>query len=202
MSFPTTPVLDSFDRADEGPPPSANWTNSGFGPNTLQVVSNLVRGVGGGGDAFWNVQKFGPDCEAFITTLSTAVNWNVWVRRPDPLVGPPHSGYRLRSSPTGYTFLRLDAGVTTQLGAAMVNAVAGDTFGLSAVGDQLTATMIRSGVGSQLGVRTDSTYMSAGWIGMYVNGAGADADDFGGGTIPRRFTNTLGIRSPVRYDVR
>jgi hypothetical protein len=38
MAFPTTPILDTFQRANTGPPPSASWTTSkGTG---LKIVSN------------------------------------------------------------------------------------------------------------------------------------------------------------------
>lgn len=38
--FPTTPILDNFNRANEGPPPSASWANSlNYG---LKVVSNQM----------------------------------------------------------------------------------------------------------------------------------------------------------------
>ena len=41
MAFPTTGLLDDFNRADEGPPPSASWSISYGGPHgELKVSSN------------------------------------------------------------------------------------------------------------------------------------------------------------------
>ena len=37
MAFPTTGILDDFNRGNEGPPPSANWTTLVQGH---KVVSN------------------------------------------------------------------------------------------------------------------------------------------------------------------
>jgi hypothetical protein len=71
MTFPTTPILDDFNRANEGPPPSANWSayhaSWGFGDG-LEVVSNQCKGNSYNlcGD-WWSVETFGSDCEVYVT---------------------------------------------------------------------------------------------------------------------------------------
>ncbi len=60
-SFPQTPILDTFDRANGGL--GANWSGSSSG---YAVASNQLD-VGSGGDIFWSATSFGVNQEAFVT---------------------------------------------------------------------------------------------------------------------------------------
>jgi hypothetical protein len=83
IPFPYTPVLDNFNRANVGPPPSANWNNSirpaGGSPalsgadSGLKVVSNALQGakdVSLGGNiqssGYWKT-TFGSNHEVYVT---------------------------------------------------------------------------------------------------------------------------------------
>lgn len=78
--MPVAPaVIDTFVRANAGPPPSASWTGStftGYG-NTLRVLSNVldnsVHTGGSVGAAYWNAATFGPDVAVTIV-VPTKVN--------------------------------------------------------------------------------------------------------------------------------
>lgn len=67
--IPTNPaVLDTFVRANAGPPPSASWSGPIVSPgenNNLVVATNLLQSnthvAGTTGSAYWNAASFGPD---------------------------------------------------------------------------------------------------------------------------------------------
>ena len=68
-SFPTTPVLDNFNRANSSTTLGANWTNdttfndpTGIISNTCYDSSYTVEGV-----AYWNVIPFRGTIEAYFT---------------------------------------------------------------------------------------------------------------------------------------
>jgi hypothetical protein len=76
---PSPTVLDTFVRANTGPPPSASWTGgTRVGEaNTLRVLSNVldnsVHTLGTTGSAYWNAATFGPDV-AVTVVVPTRVN--------------------------------------------------------------------------------------------------------------------------------
>ncbi len=67
MPFPTTPILDDFNRADEGPPPSASWelvADTAFG---LIVLSNQIkREIDTTTAAQAWIAPFGNDAEVYV----------------------------------------------------------------------------------------------------------------------------------------
>src|SRR5262249_23047029 len=60
-TFPTTGVLDTFNRADGGI--GSDWVVS---PGGYSIASNQLH-VGSGGPIYWNPTSFGADQEAFVT---------------------------------------------------------------------------------------------------------------------------------------
>jgi len=204
VAFPTTGILDDFNRANEGPPPSANWTGPWRTANLLVVNTNQLARSGGNADAYWNPTTFGPNMEAFATLPVL------------PVVGAAILGGRLQSPGAGTTdgyatswspassgslvFYRSDNAALTQLGATVTSTSvsAGDQIGMSVVGSVISWYLN----GSLVDTRSDATYSGAGYIGAGCNDATLRMDNFGGGTaVSLRFTNTLGIRSPIRYDL-
>ena len=96
MAFGDTGIIDDFNRSDEGPPPDSTWTNL-YGGAHFEVVSNEIQqqGAGDGGDYF-NDETFGPDCEVFLTIVSTApaIYPAVALRITSP--GSSWDGYRVQ----------------------------------------------------------------------------------------------------------
>lgn len=76
---PSPTVLDTFVRANTGPPPSASWTGATRTGevNNLRVLSNVlddsVHTAGFTGSAHWNAATFGPDVAVTIV-VPTRVN--------------------------------------------------------------------------------------------------------------------------------
>jgi Concanavalin A-like lectin/glucanases superfamily len=196
-------LLDTFNRPDEGPPPSANWTD-GFLVNTygLRVSGNLCVGeVTGAGlvhkTAYWNPRTFGPDCVVMATVGSiTGAGGELLAlvaRATDPGIGTTN-GYEMHigSTPThdGFSILRIDAGSgTTILGPVTSSVVAtGDIGALTIIGSTLTAwhKPIATGIWVNVGSVTDATYTTAGYAGLVVYEATdglVTCDNFAAGTI-------------------
>jgi len=193
VAFPTTGILDDFNRADSTDPGS-NWSADQFtaGNANFQILGQRSAPNGGGtvvSEAWWNANQFGPDCEAYCTLRVTASQEiGLTLRLQNPGVADSCDGYSYwhdLGNSNSY-ILRFDNDVGTQLGAGIVQAVdADDRFGFSAVGDQLTAHFSQEGGDfSELSSRTDGTYSSAGYIGAnFSTNLSNRQDDFGGGTV-------------------
>ncbi len=192
MAFPTTSVLDSFDRANEGPPPSSSWTaDTGFGSNGLRVVSNVCGATSlSDSFAYWNVSSPGPDCEVFVTVSTKPANGNycaLYLR--SVFAGAGSDGYELQLNVATGTdttqHYRVDNFVFTALGAAINQEfTAGDGLGLEIIGNSLQAYRRSSGVWAALGTtRADSTYTAAGRTGIQIQDTTGRFDDFGAGTV-------------------
>ncbi len=193
MAFPTTGILDAFTRADNADL-GTNWTTPTLeGDLPMEIVSNQAGysiADNSFRDEYWNAATFGPDCEVYYTVATK------------PLVTTPvYMFLRLQSPGTsgvdGYYceiinevatddggIYRLDNGAFTQLGASLSQEwTDGDGLGLEAIGSAIKAYRRSSGTWSELASRTDSTYGSAGNIGIGIQGNTPRLDDFGGGTV-------------------
>lgn len=202
MAFPTTSVLDDFNRSNVGPPLGGNWSVV-YNLTGFTIVSNHIEP---GGSAltcgeYWNAATFGPDCEAYITdlTVDTTGAWAgivLQVRLANP-GSSTMTGYEVDfylrddSSTVGDVyFYRLDDSATfVQLGATITGLTFsnGVTFGIEMIGSTLKAYYKPSGGSwTEIGSRTDTTYDSAGYIAVgwwYTDPTATDLDDFGGGTV-------------------
>lgn len=194
-SFPCTSILDNFNRANEGPPPSTNWTTGiDGGANGFKVDTNEAEVNGDPSSGYWNVQNFGPNVEVYVTlgvaTQASRVHWRI---QQEGTAG--WDGYTLLAyTDNNFYVYRVDNGVQTQLGAAIAQTFSsGDSFGISHVGSTITVYYCASGAGcgvsgagwTNKGTRTDNTYSSAGKIGMsmFDSSTTTALDNFGGGTL-------------------
>lgn len=189
MAFPVNGVLDDFNRANEGPPPSANWTNTWFSaiaPAGLKVSGNaLASGSAGNVDSYWSASTFGPDSECYVTLGANPDEGNYLGARLTTPSTTTTDGYELFNLGSGLNRLyRIDDSVQTQLGANLsFSSVTGDGLGLEALGDQISFYKRVSGTWSLVGSRTDATYNTAGYIGAGISNSPCTLDDFGGGSI-------------------
>lgn len=188
-SFPTTSILDNFNRANQGPPPSSSWTTGvdggtgGFSVNSNEAkVEDATHST-----AYWNVTNFGPDIEVYITLGSTIGPSRLyWRIQQEGTSG--FDGYALLAyTPTNELYIyRIDNGSYTQLGAAISQTFAvGDSFGAKMVGSTITIYYkTAAGSWTSVGSRSDSTYTGAGKLGISAfDSTSIKLDNFGGGTI-------------------
>jgi hypothetical protein len=195
MAFPTTGILDNFNRSNEDPlSDGGKWSNGPFtGLLNHKVVSNqCLASVSAAGEAnmYRSDQTYGPDSEAFVTVVTispTNDDVMLFLRCQSPGT-TGFDGYMVAldiASPSVTKIFRIDNEATTLLGAAITTAWAnGDAVGAEAIGSTIAAYRKPSGGSwAQLGTRSDSTYGSAGNIGMYIEDVDFVTDDFGGGTV-------------------
>ena len=191
MAFPTTPILDNFNRADTGPPPSGNWTSLVFAADTsgMSVASNqLATGVTVPSSAYWSASQYGPACEVYITITVEAISGatRLFLRLANPGSVGATNGYAFTvSSVLSLLIQRYDNDVATQLGATVSgNVQAGDSVGLSIGTSDLNMWYNQAGGGwTNLTSRSDSTYTAAGYLGVRESvDLTARFDNFGGGT--------------------
>lgn len=195
MAFPLTPVLDNFTgtNGDDLPVYSANWDATPTGGTALEIQSNAATGTSAGGNNSnsWGT-TFGPDCEVYVTVSTAAAAGNVILllaRGVQTTSLATIDGYALRYAPAAgtdtLTIQSVTNGAQTSIGAAFSQEIAnGDSIGLECVGTTLTCYYKPSGGSwSALFSRTDSTYSSAGKIGLLSSSTGVRLDAFGGGTI-------------------
>lgn len=192
MSFPTTPILDNFNRAPEGPPPSASWITPEPGYFTgMSVSGNQCVSAPAPSGAAWGTQ-FGPDCEVYATviTLGADAFINLYTRLNDTdFSATADFYYFLIGHDTGATYdwyiYKVIDTVQTQLNSGSFTLNNGDSVGMSAIGDQIKAWHKPSaGSWTELGGATDSDIAGAGYIMIDWQGDGTlTFDDFGGGDV-------------------
>ncbi len=187
-NFPCNAVLDNFDRANQGPPPSSSWGGiivSGGGG--LRVSGNQLSGaVDNTNTSYWNT-AFGPDTESYITLSSLGATYGggLWFRVSAP--GQSNlTGYLIfayNSLEVIRVFRRNSDGSYVQLGADIPQAVSnGDSFGVTMIGSTMTIYYkVGAGPWTNLATRTDSNYLSAGFIGVETADSITALDNFGGG---------------------
>lgn len=215
MAFPTTSVLDDFNRANTGPPPSASWSTGAIpGNGGMKVVSNQVGGdTNSGCDAYYNVATYGPDSEAYITLAvkpaTTAEFWWLSLRLATPGTAGV-DGYEIDVTSNAVSIWRVTNGGYTQLGSDIsVTFANGEKLGAEIIGSTLAVYRYTGGAwGAALGTRTDSTYSAAGSIGIGADEAAMRGDDFGGGTVvtasgnvPRAILRPAADLYPIGYDL-
>ena len=183
MAFPTTGILDSCTRADESP--ATGWTDNvdGSSYGGVRIVSNRLTPISGDSWDYFSASTYGPDCEVYWTD-DVLANVTVYLRL-SPIGSASVDGYGISRTATTVSIIRLDNDADTVLAPAITQASsAGDSVGLSAIGDTLTAYYKASGGSwTSIGTRTDSTYNQAGRIAPYMTGSGASIYNIGGGNF-------------------
>lgn len=197
MAFPTTGVLDSFDRADSASL-GASWTPQ-F--DSFKIVSNQCAVTTS--DTYTAVlygTAFANDQEVYLTlsTISTVFNYGrLWVRSSSS-TDPEVASYSLSWDAEFGTITVNDvtSTVETQLGATITQSLSsGDSVGLSIIGSTITVYYKASGGSwNSLATRTDSAHSTGAYLAMEVYGKTASRfDNFGGGSIGLHRLNLLGV---------
>lgn len=196
MAFPTTGLLDNFNRTNEDPM-NGNWS---VGPldttaEDLQIVSNQAKGTIDVNDneMWWNPGTFGADSEVYCTLVTVTFNDDLFLelRITDP-GGANRSGYKIEFVPAGNSpstgdveMFEVTDGTSTQIGATETGIVisSGDKLGFEAISSTLKFYLDTGGGFSEQFSRSDSTHTGAGFIGIAVFDDDSPIDDFSGGTV-------------------
>lgn len=181
-SFPNNGVLDDFNRPNQGPPPSENWSTFIEPTDGFRVVDGQLAKNLGTGNGYWNVEPFS-DTEAYATISQM-----------------PDDGYQVvlgvRGLPdeiSGYALIvsRNDYGVDEigifrmsdffELSRVYHEITTGDSIGITAYGNQLSSWINEQSMGwERLVTIEDSTFIT-GYIGIVLYDETVRLDDFGGG---------------------
>lgn len=183
-----TPILDSFDRANENPlSDGGKWSNDvlGSGESGLKIVSNqLACSYASTRTAWRNDQRYGPDTEVTVTVDTKPGVGNV-VRLYARLQTPGSAsfdGYELRflhNSGTDQVLIeRVDASVFTTLRTVDQELTAGDELKLRVIGSSIQAWRYDGLSWSEVGEVSDSTYTGRGYVGVGLRGTSGRLDDF------------------------
>lgn len=191
MAFPTTSVLDDFNRADESPLDNSTWAGPIInGGAELKLVSNQVESVTveSRGSSYWTT-SFDADQEVYVDVVAVDQVMSLYARTVDP-GATTRDGYQVvitsLTGPDNIVINRIDDESDTQLGASLSsNLSANDAIGLECQVSTISCYTRISGVWGLVGSRTDSTYTSGGVIGIDSSSfsSGARIDNFGGGNL-------------------
>lgn len=211
QSFPSTGIIDNFDRTNEDPV-TGNWSNnifnSGFG---CQIEGNLLsKATGNPGDGCWyNATTYGANQELYATwpngtghVTPGAARMIVCLHNSPGTATARGYGLRLKKvdaapdilqlfSFDGESFSNIGTGVNQEFDN-------GDKAGIRISGDgTLYIYFDDAGAGwTLLSTETDSTYTTQcanSYLGFYLSSNTFDLDDMGGGTVVTvsEETNTL-----------
>lgn len=191
MPFPSTQILDDFNRANELPLDNDTWGSQVFdGDGNLQVVSNQCKGFGdGSGNNQGWLTQYGPDCEIYVEIVNISGEDSIQIFARLSAIGGSFDGYSVRArggATNNLILLRWDDTSLTALATLSQTVSNGDWFGLRLIGNQITVFYKDVSVSSdwfELGGATDSTHGAAGHLGLYIFGSANIIDNFGGGEI-------------------
>jgi hypothetical protein len=191
-AFPTTNVLDAFNRTENPLSDGGNWTTGIISSHAaMEANGTQCKGTTASNNSgYRNNATYGPDTETFYTlpTLSGTSQVGVYARLANPGSAGATDGYRVLMTKLGgadeHRIARVDNDVGTQLAAPTQEVASGDSMGLRDAGSVHEA-YYKAGAGNWtlLGSATDGTYTVAGNIGLQCNNTAHRVDDFGGGTI-------------------
>jgi hypothetical protein len=201
--FPSTPILDNFNRANEQPL-AGIWTNNIYGSPSggcQTTLNSVIRwGPAGSGNetGCYVTEAFGDNQEVYldfgvITTVGSAVANIPFCVQSAGIGTSGTDGYELRhqwqeGADDVIGIYRNDNGVRTLLGTTMTAPIAeiGDKIGVRALADGTFTAYFKDGAADwvELGVRSDTTYDCANTrIGLNIRTADHRFDNVGGGSI-------------------
>jgi hypothetical protein len=197
MAFPTTTVIDNFNRVNEDPVSDGGKWSIGpdefGGTNNLRVANDELHmsTTTTPSNGYRNDQDYGPDTEVYATIAILPATACVLYARLVNIGAGTTDGYACYfdfDAADSALICRVDNDSLVGLGASITPPAeysVGDKIGLECIGSTIAAYVYQSGSWAQLGTRTDGTYTAAGKIGIRIADGGLNGavDDFGGGTV-------------------
>lgn len=196
MAFPTTGILDNFNRADEAPvSDGGKWSFPAFsGDRQMNLVSNALTTTSSWCSEWRNNANYGPDVEVFLDVPNKPAGGNA-VELLARLVNGPGTaaldGYLLDvvANTGAWTLWRIDNNTQSLMASGTQAWNSGDGIGLEIIGTMIKGKRRSAGVWSDVVTTSESSYTAAGRIGLAANGM--TVDNFGGGTVVVGGTPTL-----------
>ncbi len=197
-SFPTTGVLDDFDRPDG--PIGPLWLDDAAG---LSIVGHTLRQVGASSSTVWNGATFGPDQECFLQfqnagANATEVDLMLKVQGTSWSSGHIEVRYEPAMSRVSVSTYHFTQGWVTRGVLNNVSFGAGDRFGARALSGG-TVEVFKSGISQgSVSVSGWPYVANGGRLGLTLTGNSSSIfDDFGGGNwSPVDIAPTVNVTSP------
>lgn len=190
-AFPHVALIDDFNRANEGPPPSASWSNyvgAGLLVDTNRVSTSDVSASDNG--SYYNVRKYGPDIDVTALISTKGTRWFSLAVRLRQESDGTWSGLEilLDSSPVNSAVVfELYHNVYTQVQPQFPFTWAtGDSFGVRLTGPVIQPYYkIGAGAWNPVGPSWISyVALEAGYCGLNIAQKNTFGDDFSVGTLP------------------
>lgn len=188
MAFPTTAVLDTFDRANGAI--GSNWA-AAFGDSAAAINANTAKGAAGGWyGMYWTPGTFGPDVECYYTLTAYDAGSSQQAMVLARLTTPTgsYTAYSARIAANQCQLAKIVGGTYTALatGPSGLTIAAGDKIGISCIGDQISLWYAPGGVWPSTPTLTvtDASISGSGYLGVDWNQSGANTngmENFGGG---------------------
>lgn len=200
MAFPTTSLLDNFNRTNANPL-DGNWLIAPGGASP-EIVSNHLECANSppaSGSTFWNVMQQA-DSEVWVKSITLPSTDELIVyTRANNYNNTCYEAAISRAGGGAYLGRR-DNGNWYQLAFTSYTFQDGDGVGLSTISDLITMYLFRGGVWTQLLQVTDATYTRPGYVGFgfFTQADGLQWDDFGGGAAASYVSEVL-ADNPVAY---
>jgi hypothetical protein len=187
QAFPSTPILDDFNRADG--PIGNNWSSHTFAYTISSNKLNVDYGYSDS-DIYWSNEPFGADQEAYVTFTHVDANageQDLLLKAQDNLAWGDgvlevlYDAQNQRVQVWTYEWPQEWVQHGADIPVAFVD---GDTFGARALANG-TLEVYRNGeLQATRDITSWSHYADGGYIGLWFIGAeNAVLDDFGGGAI-------------------
>ncbi len=184
-SFPTTNVLDDFNRANG--PLGPNWVDPVNGLEELSVLANqMSHACCGAASPTWAAAPYGPDQEAYIrfkALAPEAEGYTLTLKMQGPDVGNFHVEVHYDDGPNQVTVISYDGTYVTHGAPIPVTYGPNDQFGARAYRNGTIAVYKNGAVMGTRSVASWAYYQQGGYIGMALNGYAKELDDWGGGTL-------------------
>lgn len=186
VQTPQVSIVDSFDRANTGPPPSASWTNI-FGDGMKVVSNQLAYNSGGGGETldYYNGLTSVKNVEAYVT-IATRADFNMYWRLDSGATNAYFLEYQ--SAANNIVIHSYVASVDTTIGTySSVGLANGDKIMIRHIGSTIETFKSVSGVWSSLGTINNAAYATGGRVGFYAANTTLRLDDLGVGEYKTGF---------------
>jgi len=185
VSFPSTSILDNFNRSNGGI--GSNWSGATSG---YSINGNKLD-VGNGGDIYWNVNAFGPNQEAYIKfstvassgeeqdlVLKSQCNYSYTCGMLEVWYDAPNQRVMVVTYESSQGWVQHGADIS-------VTFANGDVFGARATSSGQVSVYKNGVLQATRDISSWPYYDDGGYIGVWFVSAGnALLDDFGGGTMP------------------
>jgi hypothetical protein len=191
---PSTPLLDDFNRPDNSGPPGPSWSHlivsATTASNDFRIVGGRITGIANSNADYWNVQPFGPDCEAWVTVAvkpssdGDTVALGLRFQNPQLSTANGYQGYFYNKTGTDtYQIGKRTNGSFSALASVTGPELqAGDRLLFRASGSTLELWLQHANSWTLVLTTSDSSYAGAGYLTLTGRNTVERLDDFGGGT--------------------